>query len=78
MPGAPDAAFAEWKTRHDAAVAAYRAQDWRSARTALASLRGQGEGILDGFYSILEERIAAYEAEPPPADWDGVHVATEK
>jgi adenylate cyclase len=78
VPGAPDAAFAEWKTHHDAAIVAYRAQDWNTARSALVALRGQGGGILDGFYAILEERIAAYESEPPPADWDGVHVATEK
>ncbi|MBI3506030.1 MAG: adenylate/guanylate cyclase domain-containing protein [Proteobacteria bacterium] len=78
VAGAPDDAFIAWKARHDAALAAYRAQDWAGARATIAALRGQDGGALDGFYSVLEARIAAYEAEPPSADWDGVHVATEK
>jgi adenylate cyclase len=78
VPGAPDAAFAGWKDAHDLALAAYRRQDWAGARAALGGLRGRGEGLLDGFYAMLEARIAAYETAPPPADWDGVHVASEK
>jgi adenylate cyclase len=78
VPGAPDAAFAAWRDAHDAALAAYRAQDWAGARAALAALRGQGDGALDAYYAVLESRIAAFEAAPPPPDWDGVYVATEK
>ncbi len=78
VPGAPDEAFAAWKSSHDGALAAYRRQDWARARAAIAALRGSGDGALDGFYAILGARIAAYETAPPPADWDGVHVATEK
>ena len=78
VPGAADAAFAAWKLAHDEGLAAYRRQDWAGARAAIAQSRGCGDGILDGFYAILEARIAAYETAPPPADWDGVHIATEK
>ncbi|MCA3263980.1 MAG: adenylate/guanylate cyclase domain-containing protein [Telmatospirillum sp.] len=78
VPNAADDAFADWKIGHDAALAAYRKQDWQTARDAIARVRGRGHGILDGYYSILEARISAYAADPPPSDWDGVHVATEK
>jgi adenylate cyclase len=78
VPGAADAEFAAWKLVHDEGLAAYRRQDWVGARAAVAKSRGRGDGILDGFYAVLEERIAAYETAPPPADWDGVHIATEK
>ena len=78
VPGEIDAAFADWRQAHDAALAAYRRQDWAGARAAIAASRGRGDGALDGYYAVLEARIAAYETDPPPADWDGVHVATEK
>lgn len=78
VPVVPDVAFADWKKAHDAAIAAYRRQDWAAARGALSGVRGRGDGALDGFYDVLESRIVAYETDPPPADWDGVHVATEK
>jgi adenylate cyclase len=29
-------------------------------------------------YGLYDERIKRYEADPPPADWDGVFVATSK
>jgi adenylate cyclase len=33
---------------------------------------------MPGFYALLKERIEEFRANPPPADWDGVFVATEK
>ena len=33
---------------------------------------------LDGFYDMYSERIAAYRADPPAADWDGVYEAETK
>ena len=33
---------------------------------------------LDKLYRLYEDRIAAFRAEPPGRDWDGVFTATEK
>lgn len=58
------------------ALAAYRRQDWTGARTrfeALLDLDPQ-----DGPARLFLERIAAFAADPPPADWDGVYVAKTK
>ena len=37
-----------------------------------------GENELAGLYELFRERIAEMQIEPPPPDWDGVFVATEK
>ena len=71
--------FQALKTAHDAMLAAYRAQDWTRAKIELARCAGLDNGFhLEKFYHLYEERIAAYEAAPPGADWDGVFVATSK
>ena len=33
---------------------------------------------LEALYRLYDERLAAYAKTPPPADWDGVYVATTK
>jgi adenylate cyclase len=33
---------------------------------------------LDSYYALFAARIAAYRADPPPADWDGAFTALEK
>ena len=57
---------------------AYRAGDWRLAREILAVCRDGAPERLKYFFALYEERIAAQEADPPPADWDGVYVALTK
>ncbi len=63
----------------DAMLTAYRRQDWDAAELALAALRpeleARGMFKLAGIYA---ERINAYRAAPPGADWDGVFQAMEK
>ena len=67
------------KKQHDAMLAAYRAQKWDLARMKLQACRGNLNGFnLGELYSVYEERIAEFEAHPPPPDWDGVFVATSK
>ena len=71
--------FLDVKQRHDRMLAAYRAQDWETARSQMAGLRADDGGFhLDHLYDLYEERIAEYLASPPPADWDGVFTATSK
>lgn len=71
--------FLTLKQRHDLMLAAFRAQDWAGARERITGLRADDGGFhLDHLYDLYEERIADYEAAPPPADWDGVFTATSK
>lgn len=70
--------FKALKDRHDALLAAYRRQDWDAAEAAIAECRPLAPAYMRGFYDVYAERIAEFRAEPPPADWDGVYVATSK
>lgn len=63
---------------HDAMLAAYRAQRFDEAETLIGKCEGRLGGALDGFYAIYRARIAEFRETPPPADWDGVYVATSK
>ena len=63
--------------RHDAMLAAYRAQDWARARTALGEC-ARLDGRLAHLYELYKERIEHYADHPPGRDWDGVFVATSK
>jgi adenylate cyclase len=56
---------------------AYRGKNWAAAREAIGRCRNV-DGAVEGLYQLYEERIKAYEQEPPGADWDGVFVATSK
>ncbi len=73
-----DPAFSALTVQHDAMLAAYRAQNWPEARARLATCRERAPDLMRGFYELYAERIAAFEADPPPAGWDGVFVALTK
>lgn len=76
--------FAELKREHDDLLASYRAQQWNEADlhmdAARAIVKAQPGLVneLRAFYDIMAERIDAFRAAPPGADWDGVYVATSK
>lgn len=71
--------FTNLKKQHDDMLAAYRTQKWDLARMKLQTCRGNLNGFnLGEFYTVYEERIADFEKNPPPPDWDGVFVATSK
>jgi adenylate cyclase len=60
-------------------LARYRAQDWTGAVTAARACRaGNGLFHLDGVADLYEERIAAFEQNPPPPDWNGVFALQTK
>mgnify|MGYP003700576055 FL=1 len=63
---------------HDAMMAAYRAQRFDEAEELIGRCEGRLDGVLDAFYAVYRERIAMFRQEPPPADWDGVFIATTK
>jgi adenylate cyclase len=70
-------AFKTLEARHAALLACYRAQDWTGAGEALALCRPADPALAE-LYDLYAERIAAYAADPPGPDWDGVYVATSK
>ena len=71
--------FEALKRQHDGMLTAYRAQKWDAARMKLQSCRSKMNGHnIGALYTLYEERIAEFEKNPPPADWDGVFVATSK
>jgi adenylate cyclase len=71
-------AFLDYEAAHESMLAAYRAQDWDGAEAALDALRGKLDGMMDPFNAMMTARIAEYRTDPPPAEWDGVYVATSK
>ncbi len=60
---------------HMKLLEAYRGQDWK---TALGLLDGGLATELAVCYGVYRERIEDFLKNPPPPDWDGVYVATEK
>jgi adenylate cyclase len=70
-------AFKRLAERHQQMIAAYRAQDWTAARATLDECR-RLDATLAEFYDLYDRRIADYAAAPPPANWDGVFIATTK
>ena len=60
-------------------LASYRKQQWDEARGLLARCRKLADGFdIGGLYDMYVERIEAFRAAPPPADWDGVYEADTK
>ena len=57
---------------------AYRGMQWDEAER-LAKV-GADLNIIEtqGYYACMLERITQYRKNPPPRDWDGVLIATEK
>ncbi len=69
--------FIQLQEALQALFAAFRSKDWAAAREAIDAGRpiaGEHQDIFDTY----EERIAHFELEPPPANWDGAWVATSK
>ncbi len=60
--------------RSAAALRAWRGRRWAEARAILEPLAAGG----DPWAAVFLERTAAFEASPPPPDWDGVFVMTTK
>jgi adenylate cyclase len=71
--------FIKVKATVDAMLTTYRAQKWDEAEALIKELRVIGEPFhLETLCEMYESRIAAYRIDPPPADWDGVFIATSK
>ncbi len=64
--------------RHQALLRAYRHQDWAAALRLLDDGRLIAARHLAPLYALYRRRIAHFQAEGPPGDWDGVFTAEEK
>jgi len=60
----------------EAALQAYRAQDWDHAEASLAGLL-RGEPACE-LYALYARRVAEKRRDPPPPGWDGITVFDEK
>ncbi|KJE36239.1 guanylate cyclase [Thalassospira sp. HJ] len=72
--------FKTFADLHATMLVAYRAQRWEDALGLTEQCREASHEFasLDGLYDLYAERIALFKDTPPPADWDGVFVATSK
>ncbi|MBM3556887.1 MAG: adenylate/guanylate cyclase domain-containing protein, partial [Alphaproteobacteria bacterium] len=69
--------FQAVEPRHAAMLVAFRGQKWDEAKALCAECAKLWPDLAE-FYGLYLERIAEYEANPPPPNWDGVFVATSK
>lgn len=76
---AREPAFGQFAESHGSMIAAFRNKDWETATRRLDETTEKARNFgLDKVHELYRERIAALIAAPPPADWDGVFVATDK
>jgi adenylate cyclase len=64
--------------RHADLLSAYRRQDWAAALGTLGDAGLAAARYLSPLYELYRHRIAHFQLEPPPGDWDGVYTAEEK
>jgi adenylate cyclase len=66
-------AFGAFQAQHERMLAAYRARDWTGALEALEWCRKMPNDFgLEDVYALYATRIATFQQEPPPAEWNGV------
>lgn len=70
--------YKTWQTAHNGFLAAYRVADFGCAAQEMKTARDASGGRLSAYYDLFAGRIAEFTKNPPPEDWDGVFVATEK
>ena len=68
----------EFANRHSALLRAYRHQEWTAALRLLDDGRLAAARHLAPVYDLYRRRIAHFQTEAPPTNWDGVFTAEEK
>ena len=68
----------QFTSHHSALLGAYRRQDWASALRLLDDGRLAAARFLTPVYELYRRRIAQFQIEAPPANWNGVFTAEEK
>jgi len=62
--------FRALEQAHEEVFKAYTARNWAMARALLRECRKM-PGATEQLYDLFEQRIAFFETNPPPEDWDG-------
>ncbi|HML09207.1 MAG TPA: adenylate/guanylate cyclase domain-containing protein [Xanthobacteraceae bacterium] len=76
---ADDPQYQELRECNARMLVCYRRQEWDAALNLIDRCRKIADGFaVAGLYDMYIKRIAAYRAEPPPPDWDGVYEAETK
>jgi adenylate cyclase len=70
--------FVDFIEQHAAMLTAYRRQDWAAALHVLDNGELAPAEQLAPVYTLYRQRIAHFQTEPPPPDWDGVFTAETK
>jgi adenylate cyclase len=70
--------FKKLEQYHNEMLARYRAGKFAEALQFVKKCNELSKGQLSALYNLYEKRIGEFYANPPPADWDGVYVATSK
>jgi len=82
-----DPKFVEIQEKVHSAMELYRTQKWDEAEKLFDEIKVLGndenkpwhiDANLEMLCDVYKERIADYRENPPPADWNGVYVATSK
>lgn len=74
--GTQPASLAAMLERYAAGLAHYQQRRWADAASCFQQILD--DGIQDGPSSLYLKRCQAFARHPPPADWNGVYVATTK
>jgi adenylate cyclase len=64
--------------QHQALLTAYRHQEWSTALSLLTNGNLEVLRYLAPVYDLYKRRIAQFQTEPPPENWDGVFALQEK
>ncbi|MDC1421879.1 adenylate/guanylate cyclase domain-containing protein [Gammaproteobacteria bacterium] len=74
----PEIKFADkFLVTHNVFLQEYRSQNWDAAKTTIGELMSS-PNELELYYRYMDSRIDEYIKNPPAADWEGVHVASNK
>ena len=70
--------LADLQQKHGEFLEHYRRQQWIEAASSIEACRAIGISRLDTYYSLFALRIVSLQKNPPPSDWDGSFLITEK
>ena len=73
-----DKAYESAKKDHIKFLELYRDQDWPMARRWAEEQRGEFDGKMSAYYSMMIDRIQELRKKPKVDNWSGVYVATTK
>lgn len=62
------------KKIHSELMEQYRKRNWNYCQQAILNLKGLWNREVDSFYDDIQTRVAEFQINPPPEEWDGILV----